>query len=120
MSNLTPGSLIIVNVSLDADATPPVAVDPPVIDVKGPATIVWQIASKSRFQDFRFVQGSLHFSNGVGLISKSEESSRCSVYYTNAIKDRDDIPYTLLVEHQGRYYSTGSVRQFQAPCIRNK
>lgn len=122
MPNLTPGALVVVNVSLDPKSHPPVTVEPAVIDVSGPTTILWQIAAKSTLQDFHFFKGSLHFTDGAGLISKLEQSTRCSVYDTHAVFDKDGVGYTLIVEHQGQYYSTGtgSVREFRAPCIRNR
>lgn len=119
MSNLTPGALVVANVSLDAERCPAVQVDPSVIEVAAATTIVWQIAAKSRVQDFRFFTGSLHFTNGAGLISKHEQSTRCSVYDTNAVKGKNDVAYTLIVEHQGKYYSTGPVTHGAGgPCIR--
>ncbi|HET7611006.1 MAG TPA: hypothetical protein VFK29_04375 [Rhodanobacteraceae bacterium] len=121
MSNLTPGALFVAYVSLDPEGCPPVQVEPPEIEVKGATTIVWQLAAKSRIQDFRFFKGSLNFTDNAGLISKNEQSTRCSVYDTNAVVDKDGA-YTLIVERQGKYYSTGSARQLgtRAPCIRNK
>lgn len=121
MPTPTPGALIVVNVSLDTTAKPPVSVEPSAIELKGPTTIVWKISAKSAVPDFHFVKGSLHIAGSAGFIQRQEDDTRCSIYYTNAIKWKGDRAYVLQVEHDGSFYGTGSVEEFahRAPCIRN-
>jgi hypothetical protein len=111
---------VVIEVSLDPDAEQPVIVSPDPTEIQGPTTVIWQIAKKSPVQDFYFFPESLEFSIGSGFINKQIKDHRCVVYDTWTSKG--DFAYVLMVEHEGKYYSTGSVRHFQdrRPCIRNK
>lgn len=119
MSKTKPAEPVVIEVSLDPNARKPVSVDPDPADTVGPATIIWQIAEKSPVKDFFFFPESLDFTLGAGFINKQIQDHRCVVFDTWSSKG--EFAYVLIVEHQGKYYSTrpGSVTILRRPCIRH-
>lgn len=111
---------LVVEVSLDPAAKPPVSVCPDPITVKEPTLIIWQISASSVVKDFYFFPDSLDFATGAGIINHQVVNNRYAAFDT--CTSTGEFAYVLLVEHQGKYYGTGSMvtNGHRSPAIRNR
>lgn len=107
MENRLHPALESIEVSLHLDSEPHVRLSAPHADVFGAQKIRWTIAPHSPIKDFYFLRESVHFISNAACFIRPKTHAReraFSIYNTYTLVG--DCCYILMVEHNGKYYTT--------------
>ena len=75
--------------------------------IEGAQKIIWQIASDSPVKDFYFLRESVHFNQNAACFIRPKTHAhgrQFSIYNTYTLAG--ECSYILMVEHEGKYYTT--------------